>query len=538
MMPVKSYDRSVQRWLRRVAATAAAVVGLVAVGVFQGAAAQAAPSELHVDAYLVESKYHGIGVDIKALDTDLVAELDQVRVITHRTVGGDVVKVSKGTNVVSTLKAGSAVTAPIVIQQGSYDEAGSTSWVQPDAVWTAETIPTTLTVELVDAEGDVLLTRTVDAPTDSRGLTLDDVLPAPAAFTNPTATFHNAADYKGIAVDVRVRDLTDAESISVRVDREGASPVVKSSKPALLAVVNTGKTVSVTAPIVIRPGTHNEAASGSWFYPGAVWTPTTVPTSVTITIERAYGADLVTTLPIKGSIEGIMPEASEPVVIDVPTDRPFEVEVPDGVTDVAVKVGTPVEGAVTVPVQVTVKSSAGTDLVIPAGTTVKATGDANWDGVIKAPTIKEGVTVPSTSTSTATVALAVEVGSDTARLEFDTPVKLVLPGQAGKKAGFIQAGVFEEIDTMCPSAAPALTSGACWINDGEDLVIWTTHFTTFVAYEAEPVEELATIAVTSIAATGSSGFEAWLMSAGALMLLGGGMTVVARRRRRSTTPSS
>jgi hypothetical protein len=520
---------------RRVAVSLAALVGLTAMGMLPATAAHADtnPDQLHLDSYLVSTLYGGVAIDIEALDTALVTDLDEVRVTVHRSAGGDVVKVSKSTgSVVAALKAGNSVTAPIVITPGSYDEAGSSSWVQPAAVWSADTVPTELTVELLDSADAVLLSKTVGAPsTGPTGTTLDDVMPSAPAFTNPAANFHVGANYTGITVDVRVRDFTDAEQISVRVDREGAAPVVKTSKPGLMATVNTGAAVSVSAPIVIQAGTYNEAGSSSWQAPGAVWTSSTVPTSVTITIARTTGADVVTTIPIGGSIGGVLPAASEPVELELPTDAPLDVVIPEGAGEVSVKLGTPTDGVVTTPVDLTATSADGASLLIPAGTTVTAPDDANWDGVIELPTVISDVVVPTPAgAEKTTVGYAIQVGSATTRLVFDSPVKLVLPGQAGSKAGFIEpGGVFTAITAVCPSATPSLTSGACHLDDGDDLVIWTTHFTTFVAY-----------GVTIAAAPGSgslaaTGFENGPLVgvAGLLVLLGLVTTVAVGRYRRS-----
>jgi hypothetical protein len=518
----------------RVAVSLAALVGLTAMGMLPATAARADtnPDQLHLDSYLVSTLYGGVAVDIKALDTALVTNLDEVRVTVHRAVGAEVVKVSKSTgSVVSSLKAGNSVTAPIVITPGSYDEAGSSSWVQPDAVWSAETVPTELSVELLDAADAVLLSKTVGAPsTGPTGTTLDDVMPPAPAFTNPAANFHTGADYTGITVDVRVRDFTDAEQISVRVDREGAAPVVKTSKPALMATVNTGAAVSVSAPIVIQAGTYNEAGSSSWQAPGAVWTSSTVPTSVTVTIARTVGADVVTTIPIGGSIAGVMPAASAPVELELPSDAPLDVVIPEGAGEVSVKLGTPTHGVVTTPVDLTATSADGATLLIPAGTTVTAPDDANWDGVIQLPTVLTDVVVPTPAgAEKTTVGYAIQVGSTTTRLVFDSPVKLVLPGQVGSKAGFIEpGGAFTAITAVCPTATPSLASGACHLDDGDDLVIWTTHFTTFVAY-----------GVTIAAAPGSgslaaTGFENGPLAgtAALLLLLGLGITVAVSMRRR------
>lgn len=128
----------------------------------------------------------------------------------------------------------------------------------------------------------------------------------------------------------------------------------------------------------------------------------------------------------------------------------------------------------------------GGTVVIPAGTTITAEGD--WNGTIAPPTVTS-VTLPATPGYTTTVGLAISVGSDTANLSFDTPVRLVLAGQAGKLAGFIPVGgAFTPITTNCGSdpvtTPPAVMASAneCVVTNGGNLVIWTKHFTTFVAY--------------------------------------------------------
>jgi hypothetical protein len=143
------------------------------------------------------------------------------------------------------------------------------------------------------------------------------------------------------------------------------------------------------------------------------------------------------------------------------------------------------------PTDETIAGSDGATVTIPANTVVTASGD--WNGTISAPTATT-VTVPAAPGYAATVGLAVSVGSSTANLTFDNPVRLVLPGQAGKLAGFIPVGgFFTPITTSCGSdpvtTPPAVmaTANECVVNNGSDLVIWTNHFTTYVAYTVAPV---------------------------------------------------
>jgi len=454
------------------------------------------PPTLHVDPYFVSGAlYQGIGVDLRATG---VSDATEVRVTVHRSLGGDVVKTSRPDgSVLATVNAGNAVTAPIVIQAGTYDEAGSGSWVPAVAggaapIWTPETLPTGVTVELL--RGDEVIVEQTVASIGTTLATLADVMPAAPRFTTPTAAFRNAENYRGITVDIRVDDVRDAEQILVQVDRAGAQPVVKKSKRTAASALNTGGPVSITAPIVIQPGTYDEAASSSWFKPVAVWTPTSVPTSVTVTIKRTYGPDLVTTLAITGSSAGILPTTTPtaPIVVEIPTDTPtYEVEVPTGAEDVKLNLGTPAAtggGAeISVPVEVVVTTQVGANVTIAANTKVTS-ADPAWDGVVQLPKVRTDVVVPAASGQATTVGVAIELGSPTTRLDFDTPVKLVLADQAGKRAGYVQGGAFHAIDTACPITAPAgLTTDECWLDDGADLVIWTTHFTTFVSYDSVAV---------------------------------------------------
>src|SRR5690606_607014 len=117
-------------------------------------------------------------------------------------------------------------------------------------------------------------------------------------------------------------------------------------------------------------------------------------------------------------------------------------------------------------------TSIGVNLRFPANT--KATSsDSGWDGVVQMPTVSTDVKVPAASGQKTTVGVAIQLGSPTARIDFDTPVKVVLEGQAGKSAAYVQGGVFHAIATECPAGAPGvMTSDECWLNDGDDLVIW------------------------------------------------------------------
>jgi len=126
-------------------------------------------------------------------------------------------------------------------------------------------------------------------------------------------------------------------------------------------------------------------------------------------------------------------------------------------------------------------------VTMPASTTITATG--SWNGTINLPQVVavSSVTPTPTAGNTATVATAIEVGANDVALTFDRAVRILMPGQAGKIAGYARAGIFSHITNVCAAdtqaSGDALGAGSeCAMNVGSDMVIWTKHFTTFVAY--------------------------------------------------------
>jgi len=122
---------------------------------------------------------------------------------------------------------------------------------------------------------------------------------------------------------------------------------------------------------------------------------------------------------------------------------------------------------------------------IPASTTI--TGPADWDGKINLPT-KNASTFsgPSISGYTTTQNVVIDTGS-LSRLNFSSPVKITISGMTGKRAAWSLAGnsTLNDIYASCANIADGagITAGSeCYGYSGNDLVIWTYHFTTFAAY--------------------------------------------------------
>ena len=123
---------------------------------------------------------------------------------------------------------------------------------------------------------------------------------------------------------------------------------------------------------------------------------------------------------------------------------------------------------------------------IPAGTTVM--GPADWDGVLYFPEVKEKPSVSIDGISE----VVIEIGLPDGELLFDQAVRMLIPGQAGKTVGFVRGGRFVKISSVLAKDNQAYADeqlppgGEGKIEVDEDLVVWTKHFTEFVAYLLAP----------------------------------------------------
>ncbi|TEB07050.1 Chitinase A1 precursor [Pelotomaculum schinkii] len=187
---------------------------------------------------------------------------------------------------------------------------------------------------------------------------------------------------------------------------------------------------------------------------------------------------------------------------------PVAVNVPDSVTDARISVAALMhknaDGSITTgalpALTIASNTSISSDPVkvsIPAGATVS--GSAEWNGTINLPTVRpnDSVTVTPDSGYTATVNTVLEIGFGDVPLTFDKAVRILLPGQAGKEVGYSRGGVFTKIATILDAdnqeeGDKLPPDGDGKIDVGNDLVIWTRHFTAFVTYTQTPVGEDAT----------------------------------------------
>jgi hypothetical protein len=100
----------------------------------------------------------------------------------------------------------------------------------------------------------------------------------------------------------------------------------------------------------------------------------------------------------------------------------------------------------------------------------------------------------SISGYTTTTTAVVEVGLGDELLTFDKAVRLLIPGMAGKNAAYIRNGDSHVISNCSTTYGDSQTTGdslgagaECKMDVGSDMVIWTKHFTQFIAYSQTAV---------------------------------------------------
>ena len=116
---------------------------------------------------------------------------------------------------------------------------------------------------------------------------------------------HPTSSWRGISVEIKTPDLTDAKSVTVTVDRENGDPDIWVSSPTSTSAIDglNGASHGTTAPIVIAEGSRTRTSSTSWLTSSAPWTNNQVPQNVTVTVERENGDSLIGSMPI-GNVWG------------------------------------------------------------------------------------------------------------------------------------------------------------------------------------------------------------------------------------------
>lgn len=182
--------------------------------------------------------------------------------------------------------------------------------------------------------------------------------------------------------------------------------------------------------------------------------------------------------------------ASSNALIQV-TIEPVSITVPSDVTNAKivvtpVTVGSNKEATLPLVDVQAITSHGNVSVAIATGT--KITAPVSWDGSIKLP---QALSNNSVTDIRGNVSAVVEVGSTDVSLTFDQAVRLCFLNQGGKRVAVVRNGVFTEItstvtaDTQTAANNEIAAGGDAKIMVGNDLVVWTKHFTHFVIYSPD-----------------------------------------------------
>ncbi|SFG56905.1 Cadherin-like beta sandwich domain-containing protein [Desulfotomaculum arcticum] len=273
--------------------------------------------------------------------------------------------------------------------------------------------------------------------------------------------------------DYKVTVGSDIANITVTSTASNVNAVVEING----AVVNSG---SASQTINLQVGTN---------------TLTIKVTAADGTTTKTYTVNVVRRHALTEPIEDITLEENTKNIEISDNTREATINIPKGIEGASINLpvsNTGDQKTATLP-QLTITAdreiggtTAQIQISIPAGTKVSAAASTDWDGTITLPTVK---TQPGANISNAaSVDAVIEVGFGDIELTFDKAVRLLVPGQAGKSTGYVRGGVFTPItrtlsaDTQTAADAELPAGGEGKIEAGNDLVIWTKHFTEFVAY--------------------------------------------------------
>jgi len=155
------------------------------------------------------------------------------------------------------------------------------------------------------------------------------------------------------------------------------------------------------------------------------------------------------------------------------------------------------------------------DVEVKIADSTTITGPAGWNGILELQTLSS-VTVQDTETETFDDVTAVELGLGSQDLTFDEPVRVEFVGDGnnqGYKAFYKKAGDTSNtfITTTCNAdnlatvKAQLSVGEECSIDNGSDLIIWTTHATTFGSARGSSTSSSSTSSSTSSGSSGGGG---------------------------------
>lgn len=178
------------------------------------------------------------------------------------------------------------VTATLVVNDSSYS---SSSWIQ-SSPWSSQDAPANVEVTIVHNDGEVVYgSTTIRSDVNA---TADEIMPA---ITHVDAYYSAPASqsYTGIGVDFILRNVSNAESVELIVNRDGQDPYSITAKEKVINSINNSSedTYKTGGPVVIS-GSRD---SSSWNGQDGSWTGWDAPQSVTVVVTLKTGLELIFT---------------------------------------------------------------------------------------------------------------------------------------------------------------------------------------------------------------------------------------------------
>ncbi len=351
--------------------------------------------------------------------------------------------------------------------------------------WTAGS---TLTSENVTSTG---LTLTWTAATDSTGVTGYNVYQDGALLTT-TPIGETSYSVTGLTSDTTYTFKVEAGDAVGNWSTDGPVNVTATTPPDTTVPTWTNGSLSTsgvteTSLILTWSGAFdNVRVTGYKVYQGTSLLNSTPVTGDTYTVNGLTSGNRYTFKVEAGDADGNWSSTGPGyAVFLLPGDASGTVTITDADCNVSTLLNAPVSGSVTTAPLPEVKLITNTSLNVspmqvdmPAGVTV--TAPEAWDGTIHAPVVQaaDSVTIPG-----ATVNAVIEIGYGDLALTFNQPVRILIPGQAGKSVGYYRNGAFTKINKISDDSAAALgANDDGYLNVDTDLIVWTRHFTQFVTY--------------------------------------------------------
>ncbi len=235
--------------------------------------------------------------------------------------------------------------------------------------------------------------------------------------------------------------------------------------------------------------------------------------TVVVTAQNGITQQTYTVNVSRPQEEPVAPGSGAPVAVTQGT--PVQIDFPASDTTPQIGVATTSSNSITTATLPLVQASVQTMLAgsnatiavtIPSGTVVSAPSSSSWNGVIDMAQIQQpdSVTIPNA----ACVSAVVEIGFGSTPLTLSHAVRIFLPGMGNKAVGYVRGSSFAMITTALPGDSQVVGdalpyNGDGFITVGNDLVIWTKHFTNFVVYTAYGAgdDSLSNLAISSGALT-------------------------------------